>query len=236
MSVLSANDWQKIAKPNPEQRVPDWRRFEKPSTAELVTAEERRVEEEERQIHEAVTALNDTSRKLAKIGREEVLNGQPDPWWETPADALDKSMSLDEAREFSREQSKLFRAAHPEYYACQENFEAIVNYLVVQRVPIATVACFERAVERLDSLNLLLAVPDAAPEPAPVEEPQETIEPTEAPRSALVDGWDIETGEPRQYTQREINQMSSDEFRRAMRMWAGKDEDRRPRFTRSVFQ
>ncbi len=207
-----------------------------PTTIQKVRAEEadkqRRVEEEQqRPVREAEQRLNETHRKLVQIGKEEVLNGKPDPWWEIPADAVGKSMSLDRVRDFVREQSTIFRAAHPEYYPCKENLEAIMGYLVAQQIAIPTASCFERAVERLGSLGLLKERPaPPEPQPAPVME-----EPAEPSNDGLTDGWDIETGQPRKYTEREIEHMSSDDFKKAFRMWVTRDGDRRPKFNRSMY-
>lgn len=209
-----------------------------PTTIKKVRAEEdeeqRRGEEErQRPIREAEERLTETHRKLATVGRDEVLNGQPDPWWETPADVLNISMGLDEAKEFVRGQAKIFKAAHPEYFPCKENFDTITDYLVAQRTPIPTASCFALAVERLNSLGLLKQRPEPAPEPQPVPVQQST-EP-EPQQVGLTDGWDIETGQPRKYSEREIEHMSSAEFKKAFRMWATRDEDRRPRFNRSWY-
>src|SRR6185437_5671377 len=146
----------------PEHQPLTWKQhLEKERQEEL-----KRQEEAERPIREAEQRLNETHRKLVQIGRESVVAGKPDPWWETPADAVGKSMSLDRVRDFVREQSTIFRAAHPEYYPCKENLEAIMGYLVAQQIAIPTASCFERAAERLGSLGLLTERP-APPEPQP---------------------------------------------------------------------
>lgn len=206
-----------------------------PTTIQKVKADEaaeqrRNEEERQRPIREAEQRLTETHRKLATVGRDEVVNGQPDPFWSTPEDA-NISLGLDEAKEFVREQSKLFRAANPWYFPCQENFDAIVNYLIAQRVPIPTLSCFELAASRLRSLGMLKERPEPQPTPAPVQPTTET----EPQQDGLTDGWDIESGQPRKYTEREINRMSSAEFKKAFKMWATRDEDRRPRFNRSWY-
>ena len=145
-------------------------------------------------------------------------------------------MTVEAAKKFAQAEGAAYTQANPDYYPCKKNFETIVSYLSAQGVIIPTRDCFAQAVTRLRHFNLLEERPVPAPEPVPVEQPQQ-IEPTEAPSSSdLVEGWDVVTGEPRQYTQRQIHAMSADQFRRAFKMWARADGDFRPKFTRGFYQ
>jgi hypothetical protein len=179
--------------------------------------------------------LNETHRKLYELEKAEIETGRPDQAWAWPQSAVGLNMSVGAAREFAKREGEAFVAANPSYFPSKKNFETIVNYLSAQGVVIPTRDCFAQAVERLQHFGLLEERPAPSPEPTPVAQAQ-PIEETEAPPSDLVDGWDIETGQPRKYSEREINRMSSDEFKKAFKMWVTRDEDRRPKFNRSRYQ
>lgn len=203
---------------------------------ELAAEERRKREELEKPIRTAEAALTESHKKLYEFHKKEVQAGRPDPGWECPTDALDLSMSVDEAKRFVQEQSRIYCSQHPDYFPCEENFRVVMNYLCAQKpdVFIPTAACFELAVERLRLFGLIRERPE--PEPV-VEQTPEQIEQEAPPQDQLTDGWDIQTGQPRKFTQREIHQMSSSEFKRAFRMWVTSDgEDRRAKFSRSRYQ
>ena len=141
-------------------------------------------------------------------------------------------LSLGDAKAFNSKTARQFVDSTPEYYPSQKNYLTIREYLVTHRVGVVTVDCWKRAFERLNSFGLLEARP---PEPVPPVEP-EPVEP--APQTEeLIAGFDIETGEPRTYTQREIWKMSSIDYRKAFKLYLGKDGiDRTPTFRRSRYQ
>jgi hypothetical protein len=198
--------------------------------------EQRKRDEAERPIREAEAKLSETHRKLYQFEKAEVEAGRPDPGWELPTSAAGLSMSVEEAKQFAQSEGEVFVAEHPEYYASKNNFDAVVRYLSIQGVVIPTRDCFAQAVERLRRFGLLEARPTPAPQLEPVESP-EPVELTEAPSSDLVDGFDIQTGEPRRYSQKEIWKMSSADLKIAFRMWTDSDgTDRRAKFNRSRYQ
>jgi hypothetical protein len=198
--------------------------------------EERKREQAERPIREAAQKLNENHRKLFDLEKAEVIAGRPDPSWELPASAAGLSMSVDEAKAFVQREAEAYRDEHPEYYPSPKNFDAIKGYLSVQHVAIPNKECFALAVERLTRFGLLEERPTPA-QSLEIEEQHAPNLPTEAPSSDLVDGWDIESGEPRKYSEKEIWQMSSSDLKKAFRMWAEKDGiDRRPKFNRSRYQ
>jgi hypothetical protein len=168
-----------------------------------------------------------------KQARESVLAGKPDPSWKIPASAAGLKMTIEQAREFAKTAAAQFVKENPEYHATMNNFEAIVSYLTTNGVEIPTSEVFKLAWLRLRELSLIeeLERSEPAKEPEPETQPSEPI-PAE---TELVDGFDLETGEPRRYSQAEIWKMSSGDLKKAFRMWTDREGDRRPRFTRGYF-
>jgi hypothetical protein len=200
--------------------------------------EQRKLEEAERPIKAAEAQLNETHRKLHSLEKDEILAGRPDPGWVLPPAAVGLNMSLDQALEFNRKTAEQFVAEHPEYYPTRKNEASLKDYLTAHKIGIATVHCWEQAFERLTAFGLLEARPQPALQPAPPEK-SEVVEPEQQPYETFDDGglspgWD-ENGQPRNYTQREIHHMSSDQYKRAFKLWRTRDEDRRPLMRRSFY-
>jgi hypothetical protein len=168
-----------------------------------------------------------------KQARESVLAGKPDPSWKIPASAAGLKMTIEQAREFAKTAAAQFVKENPEYHATMNNFETIVAYLTTNGVVIPTSEVFKLAWLRLRELSLIEELERLVPakEPETVTQPSEPL-PAEG---ELVDGYDLETGEPRKYSQAEIWKMSSGDLKKAFRMWTDRDGDRRPRFTRGYF-
>jgi hypothetical protein len=164
----------------------------------------------------------------SKQAREDVLAGKPDKEFVLPDEIKGLRMSVEEAKAYASEQSKLFVEHNPEYYPCPANVAAITKYLTEQTdVVIPNEECFRLAWVRLRGLGLIEERPVLAKEPEPVTQPSEPI-PAEG---ELVDGYDLETGEPRKYTQHEIWNMDSSTYRKAFRAWG----ENRPKFTRGYY-
>jgi hypothetical protein len=168
-----------------------------------------------------------------KQARESVLAGKPDPSWKIPASAAGLKMTIEQAREFAKTAAAQFVKENPEYHATMNNFETIVAYLTTNGVVIPTSEVFKLAWLRLRELSLIEELERLVPakEPETVTQPSEPL-PAEG---ELVDGYDLETGEPRRYSQAEIWKMSSGDLKKAFRMWTDREGDRRPRFTRGYF-
>jgi len=167
--------------------------------------------------------------RLREDERATVLADSPDTEFELPAEARGLSMNIEEARKFAREQAETFVSQNSDYFPSKKNFETITNYLSTQGIAIPTVDTFKLAWQRLRTLGLIEERP--TPEPTQVQ-PEPQPEP-EVPKFGdfdgdLVSGFDLTSGEPCTYTQRQVRNMSSAEFRRAFRVV--------PRFTRSRYQ
>jgi hypothetical protein len=163
-----------------------------------------------------------------KASREAVLADQPDPAWRIPDSAAGIKMSVDAARSFAKTEADAFLTATPSYYPCKKNWDLMRGYLEAQGVNIPDRNVFAAAFARLSELGLLEQTaleptPEPAPEPEPDQQPIDTV----SAEMELLDGWDLQTGEPHKYRLYEVNRMSADEYRLAFRV--------SPRFTRGYF-
>jgi hypothetical protein len=193
--------------------------------------EQRKREEAERPIKEAAAKLTETHRKLIEIGREAFRKQKPDPEWLTPASAFGLSMSLEKAKKFVASESQRFVNENPSFFRCDETKDMIFDYIFYQKpeIKVPNADCFRAAWLRLKELGLIKEKPE---EVSPTVEAEPEFEPVE-PQSSdarFVDGWDIVTGEPRKYSQREIHHMSADQYRHAFKLYG----DRGPSMRRSL--
>lgn len=63
-------------------------------------------------------------------------------------------------------EARAFAAAHPDFYQCQQNAEALMNWCLSRKPPLApTIRNFELAFDKLAAAGLLLSAPIAAEEP-----------------------------------------------------------------------
>lgn len=164
-----------------------------------------------------------------KKSREAVLAGKRDPNWTLPATAKTLRMIKAKVDEFNEQQAGLFVLHNPDYYKCMENVEAISKFLSDQGVNILHEDCIKSAWLHLRELGGFIK--EHPPEPEPVPTPVEELE-LASTETGLTEGYDPETGEPRNFTEREIWSMDSVTFKKAFKMWTRPDgTDNRARFT-----
>lgn len=168
-------------------------------------------------LRDAEETFQRTARELAALERQRVATGKDDAFRVDDA-VKDARMSVAAAAKFNADAAAAFVACTPEYYPSDRNQAQLVDFLYERNgVQIANAATFKAAFDRLHSYGLLedWPAPEPEPEPSPIH-----IEPEHQPQTVqrLYDGWDSSNGEPRQYTQYEIDRMPSNEFRIAMRI------------------
>jgi len=178
-------------------------------------AQRERLEAEEidRPIREATEQLRATHRKLALVERER-LTTVPDPErWLDPAVGPETRMTAKQAGEFNREQAQLYRESHPDTYWSDELLDLLSAYFNKEQLRLITAQMLERLVERFAAVGLLPERP-AEPEPEPIieEQPVPAIEPETHV------GIDPLTGAEREYSARELERMTADEYRRAFKI------------------
>lgn len=186
---------------------------------ELQTAERARLDEEQRQ------AVRERQRKYFS---EALLSGPDaffhiDPATYTP---LPKGTDL---TAWHREEARKFAKANPSYYPCPENFGTIKKYIDVNAPNIRVVSALQMtwAYQRLAEYGLLKGRPAPMPEPTPEAAKRPAfvnrgIKPETTPPDspdALVSGWDLDSGAPRMWTNRELDRLNALDYRKALRLY-----------------
>ena len=219
------------------------------STSRAGVAQRDRTNREIREFHEQEEeqerqrAQADEERRIAEQGQREeqrrtahrafiaecVLNSPDatfftlDPATLTP---LPKGVTV---AAYNREQAALFVQQTPEYlaYKSDQTLRAIADYLDRNAPGIKLVSALQLrwAFERLKSLGLIQLNPAPIPEPESGAAPAQVnlgVGPPSDPNSpdAVVEGWDLESGAPRKWTNRELNKLSSTDYRRALRLYS----------------
>jgi hypothetical protein len=106
----------------------------------------------------------------------------------------------------------------PWYWNIPENGTILTQYLLRNGVEIASPEMYRRAALRLREYHLLKERPPA-PEPEPPQErPFVNLRVSPSAEPPTYTGWDDATGEEREFTQREVDRMSADEYRRTFRV------------------
>lgn len=175
-------------------------------------------EERERPIREAEAAMNSTYRELAKVVRARLHGEVKDPDLYLDPEVAAAKMSKEQANAFNAEQFNKFYHAHPELAAqlgtgpeLEKTLEIVAHYWTVNKIAIATERMFWNVIQRMHETGMLPGPPQPEPEPEPTPEP----EPAKPAGPKVYVGRDWETGEEKTFTQREVNRMSSLDFKRA---------------------
>ena len=186
--------------------------------AEVAAQEAAAREAAEAPIREATERLKDTHRKLAGVMRSRLQAELKDPdVFVDPAVATVR-MSEQQAADYNRQQFREYRSAHSEVYWTSELIERLGAYFDKNGLQIVSALMIDSVVQRFKEYGLLPERP--APEPSRPYMPKPTVNLNVSPaRAALVDGWDLESGEPRKWTPRELDRLSSTDYRKALRLY-----------------
>lgn len=185
---------------------------------EEIEAEERAERERiEAPIRAAEAKFKETSRAIALAIRERIANGKDDEIYVSP-DLVGAKMSQEQAARHNATSGKVFLERNPWFYNSPANIHALIQYFLRNSTNIIDADMWERAAKRLAEFNLF---PDYRPEPEPEPEPEVETErqPPEPPKPEVFEGWDLQSGEPRTYTRREVDRMGADEYRRVFRIY-----------------
>lgn len=197
-------------------------RLERRAWAEELEAEER---ERMRPIREAETQLQETHRQIRAEQRKRLT----DPAIEDvdvyiAPEVAGASMPKSHADEHNIIEFQKFHKQHPDFYPTTRNVGLLHDYHVRNHAEIYTADMLGSVFQRMKEAGIDFDEPPA-PEPKPMDyasrKPVELrIAPPAKPQPIVYEGFDLETGEPRTYTEREINRMSSDQMKRALRLTA----------------
>lgn len=175
-------------------------------------AAERDAQRKRAVLSAAEEHLKQTYRQLNAVVRER-LTGRVRDSDRIPIDpaVAGITMTLEEAAQFNRGEFRKYRDTHPEIYWTPELVEQLGRYFDANGLQIVTAAMLGRLIERFREAGLLPDAPEL--QNARVPEPVEESEQPSGPEVHI--GRDWQTGEKREYTEREVNRMSSEEFKRA---------------------
>ena len=182
-----------------------------PTTAKSFRAEEQaaftKLEEE----------YKHSANQLARLTCEN-LRRLPDPEFMPSRDLrvfLAMPHLLDDPRKFTEEQLSLFLDRHPIDTEDADSTKALTDYLLANGIGIpCDLETFDRAYCRLFPLGMV-RVKRHAPPPEPKLVRKAATEKSANTKPLMTRGVDRATGLPRDYSEREIAQMSSEEYRRS---------------------
>ena len=191
---------------------------------ELRAEEAAQREAEERPIRELTQQIVETQRKVFATVRERLLtqkdvdeDGDSLVWVDPSVAGLQMPWQL--AMSANADEYKRFIAAESQwFYQCPENMKCLLSYLERNGCQIFTQEMLKRAALRLAEYNLLEDRPAPPPPPEPVYVNLERDRSQERPAEILHEGWDELTGEPRTFTDYQVNRMSSEQFLKAFRL------------------
>jgi hypothetical protein len=195
---------------------------ESPSTyrrriAESEAKHRREIEAAEaKKLADAEAAYKTTTRQIGETIRQRITTMPDDEAYQDPATAGVR-MTPQQATDFNDEQAALFVAQNPTYYACAENLKALNSYLSLNHInKIVSTVTLQHAYDRLRSFGLIQERPAPTPTPptAPPVKVNLSIDRTPAPNGPRIHSGVGEDGRPRNYTDGEVERMSSREFRK----------------------
>lgn len=186
----------------------------------LLCAHREEVEAAEREaseapIRDAEVALKETHRKLAMVMRERLLAEVRDPDVFLDQQVATIRMTEQQAEEYNLQQFRTYREQYPDIYWTEQLVDQVGRYFDKNELKIVSTAMIKNVIERFEEAGLLPERPeDDTPGTVDESEPQQV----EPPQPELIDGWDIESGEPKKWTPRALDRLSSTEYRRALHL------------------
>jgi hypothetical protein len=181
---------------------------------EIQSLEREEREARERPIREAEEQLRQTTIRLRGVMCERLLGKLKDPdRIMVDSRVTGITMSRADADKFNRTEFAKFKDEHPDIHWTQELLVNLGDYFHKNGLQIVTAEMISTLIERYREYALLPDPPQPDPEPEP--EPQ----PDPAPKPEVFEGWDLDSGEPRTFTRREVDRMSADEYRRVFRIY-----------------
>ena len=177
-------------------------------------------EEQERPIRELEAQMNEAHRKIAAVQRDTLLNdGVLDQDLFVSPEVYGASMPQADAYNYNLDQLDRFAQAHPEIAGTKRNIEMFGSYFQKHGLNIITFEMLEKLYQRF--LDAGIEFDRREPEPEQIAEREPifvnlAIAPSPGPKTYT--GRDCESGLDREFTEWEIDRMSSEQYRRAFRI------------------
>ena len=191
---------------------------------EIESIEQAERERVEAPIRAAEERLKESHRRLAQVYRDRLLGKVKDPD-RIPVDPSVTGIRMPraEADNFNRREFAKFKNEHLDVYWTHELLVNLGDYFHKNGLQIVTAGMIGSLIERYREYALLPDPPLPEPEPEPIAEPAKPIEPE------LEHGWD-DSGNPLTLTRRQVDRLSSTEYRKFKRLDRAALEDSLPRF------
>jgi hypothetical protein len=188
---------------------------------EYAAEEAAKQAESDRPLREAEAQYQETSKAIANARRERLVRGLDLDLEEYVPD--EKLTELEALVQGERE-TEFFLIFNQWFYPCPENSRLLMDYVARNgRSRSITRELLETVATKMRDYGLLKERP-AEPTPATAQTDMhfhsETIEPSiaERPKSETFLGWDVATGQQKEYSTLEVNRMSGDQYMRAFRL------------------
>jgi hypothetical protein len=193
---------------------------------EELEAEERlERERRERPIKEAEATLQKTLRKIRAVQLDTLTNPKvqdPDLWLDPDVEGM--TLTREGVTAYVIDAFRDLIKARPGFWCSEKNLAYFKGYFDKHRIICPTAAMLIRLHDRLVDAGVVFELQPHAPEdssrPDYTQRPnvEVRIAPTQKPKAQTFPGFDLVTGEPRDYTEREIDKMTSEEMKKALQM------------------
>ncbi len=171
-------------------------------------------EQAEREQRQRERAEQERTERQTAYWRDAVLNS-PDARLFVSEGLVAASMKKSEADALNANSVQQFVAENPWYrdYKTPANSEALLAYLDLNRIQIFDAPTLKAAFVRLRDLGILSK--KVTPETKPTTAPKHTVVSSQSTGPVKYKGRDYETGLEREFTAREVDRMSADDYKRA---------------------
>jgi hypothetical protein len=198
--------------------------------------------EQEKPVKEAAEQLARTTGEYRRVLADNLRRWKdPERYCSERLDGV--TLDVDTARAFNEKECDLFIAECPEFYPCEKNQDAMLAYLELNGLSVVDSKMFRKCFERLSEAGLLSERPVEA---EPVRQNAQRVEPVEEdfasiprlspytrypmahyePSVGKMNGRDLQTGEYREFSEKEIEDMSADTFKKVFELTTVQDQER----------
>lgn len=196
---------------------------------ELEAEEREERERQERPIRQAEAALQETHRKIRAVQLDTLTNPKiqdPDLWLDPDVEGM--TLTREGVNEYVIDAFRSLVKARPGFWCSEKNLRYFSDYFDKHHIICPTEAMLIRLHDRLVDAGVVFELQPEAPEddsrPDYTKRPNVEIRiaPAKKPDKSqeTYEGFDLVTGQPRTYTEKEINKMSSEEMKKALQMTA----------------
>jgi hypothetical protein len=210
--------------------------------AAIAAEEKAEQEERDRPLKDAIAENQNLTRQLHATIRERIqtlpdeneATGTSDFWVEPELEGVE--LPYDYAMKVNADIVRLFLRSNFWFYGREitetnnaqpqdeletQNLKALFDYFGRQKgkVEIFSVGLIQRAADRLREYGILKERPPAQPTPKPAYVNLEIDHSQDRPAPVVQEGFDLETGEKRSYSEFEVNRMDSETYKRCFRLY-----------------